>query len=38
MTFTRNRTNPKFVGPPIHGARYTLPTGNSYHISTVKTL
>jgi hypothetical protein len=38
MTFTHNRANPKFVGPPIHGTRYTLPTGDSYHVSTIKTL
>jgi hypothetical protein len=38
MTFTRNRANPKFVSPPVHGARYTLPTGNTYQVSTVKTL
>jgi hypothetical protein len=38
MTFTHNRANLKFIGPPIHGARYTLLTGDSYHVSTVKTL
>jgi len=38
MTFTRTRANPKFVGPPIHGARYTLPTGAAYHVSTIKSL
>jgi hypothetical protein len=38
MTFTRKRANPKFVGPPIHGARYTLLTGDTYHVSTVKSL
>jgi len=38
MTFTPKHANPKFVGPPIHSARYTLPTGNAYHVSTVKSL
>ena len=38
MTFTRTYANPKFVGPPIPGARYTLPTGATYHVSTVKSL
>ena len=38
MTFTPRCANPKFIGPPIHGARYTLPTGDTYHVSTVKTL
>jgi hypothetical protein len=38
MTFAPKRANPKFIGLPIHGARYTLPTGDTYHISTVKSL
>ena len=38
MTFTCKRANPKFIGPPIHGARYTLPTSNTYHISTIKSI
>jgi hypothetical protein len=38
MTFTCKHTNPKFVGPPIHGAQYTLLTGGTYHVSTVKSL
>jgi hypothetical protein len=38
ITFTPKCTNPKFVGPPIYGARYTLPIGDTYHVSTVKSL
>jgi hypothetical protein len=38
MTFTCKHANPKFVSLPIHGARYTLLTGDTYHVSTVKSL
>jgi len=38
ITFTPKRANPKFIGPPIHGARYTLLIGDTYHVSTIKSL
>jgi hypothetical protein len=38
MTFARKRYNPNLIGSPIQGARYTIPTGPTYHVSTVKSL
>ena len=38
MTFTCKHANPKFISLPIHSARYTLLTSDTYHISTVKSL
>jgi hypothetical protein len=38
MTFTRKCANPNLIGSPIQGAQYTLPTGPTYHVSTVKSL
>jgi hypothetical protein len=38
MTFVRKCNNLNLIGSPIQGARYTIPTGPTYHVSTVKSL